>query len=91
MLHIGSNGINPKNVEDIDINTIAVDAIINIAKKCSTSAVEDVVVSSSFLKRQLKLTNVIGQENDLLKDKCKENNFHFVCYQRAPLERWYPS
>ena len=50
---------------------------------------------SIFLKRQFKLTKLIRQVTDLLRDKCKENNFHFVCNdnvnQGVPMERWYPS
>ena len=41
--------------------------------------VKDVVISSIFQKRQSKLTKVIRHVNDLLKGKCKENNFNFVC------------
>ena len=48
--------------------------------------VKDVVISSIILKRQFKLTKVICQVNDLLKHKCKENNFHFVCNDNATRE-----
>ena len=42
--------------------------------------VKDVVISSVFLKQQFKLTIVIRQVNDLLKDKSKENNLQLQCY-----------
>ena len=78
MLNIGSNGINHRNVENIDINTIA-DRIINFTKKCSTAGVKDVMISPIFLKRQFKLKTVIHKANNLLRDKCKGNDLNFVC------------
>ena len=49
MLHIGSNDINYRNVEDINVNTI-VDGTIRFAQKYSTSGVRNVDISSIFLK-----------------------------------------
>ena len=46
----------------------------------------DVVTSSILLKRHFKLTKAIRQANDLLKDKCKQNNFHFVCNDNVTKE-----
>ena len=39
------------------------------------------VTSPIFLKWQFKLTRIMHQVNDLLKDKCKRNNFDFFSRQ----------
>ena len=57
-----------------------------IGKKCAMFGVKDVVVSSIVLQRQFNLTKIIRQVNDLLKGKCKENNFHFVCNDNVTRE-----
>ena len=65
-------------MEDMNIST-TVDEIIGIGKKCAMFGVKEAVIYSIFAMRQFKLTKVIHQINDLLKDKFKENNFLFVC------------
>ena len=71
---------------DINVNTI-VDGTIKFAQKYSTSGVRNVDLSSIFLKLQCKLTKEMRQVNDLLKRKCKENNFHFVCIDNVTREQ----
>ena len=44
--------------------------------------VKDVVISSVFLKQQFKLTIVIRQVNDLLKDKSKK----IICNDNVAME-----
>ena len=58
------------------------DAIIGIVM----FRVNDVVTSSICLKRQFKLAKIIRQVNDLLKNKCKENNLRFVCNENVTSE-----
>ena len=35
-------------------------------------------ISSIFIKRQFKLTRIIKQVNDHLRDECRSNKFHFI-------------
>ena len=55
-----------------------VNRTINIGKKCLSCGVKEVVISSIFIKRQIKLTRIIRQVNDLLRDGCKRNKFQFI-------------
>ena len=36
------------------------------------------IISSIFVKRQFKLTRIIKQVNDHLRDECRSNKFHFI-------------
>ena len=77
-------------MEDINIINI-INEIASISKKYAMFGIKDDVwyrclISSIFLKRQMKLTKVIRQANDLLKDKCEEKNFQFVCNDNVTTE-----
>ena len=65
---------------------MVIDEIIGTGKKCAMFGVKEVVISSIFRKQQFKLTKVIRQVNDLLKDVCKDSNFHFVCNENVTRE-----
>ena len=76
-IHIGSNDITDNTVDQIDVKDIA-NRIVNIGKKCLSYGVKEVIILSIFIKNQFKLTRIIRQVNDLLRDECKRNNFKFV-------------
>ena len=71
IIHIGSNDITHKTVGQIDVKDI-VNRIINIGKRCLSYGVKEVIISSIFIKKQLKLTRIIRQVNDLLRVSAKE-------------------
>ena len=71
IIHIGSNDITHNTVDQIDVKDI-VNRIINIGKKCLSYGVKQVIISSIFIKKQLKLTRIIRQVNDFLLDECKK-------------------
>ena len=39
---------------------------------------KEVIISSIFIKRQFKLTRIIRQVNDHLRDEYRSNKFHFI-------------
>ena len=55
-----------------------VNPVLNIGKQCLSYRVKEVIISSIFIKKQFKLTRVIRQVNDLLRDEYKRNNFQFI-------------
>ena len=78
VIHIGSNDVTHENYDHINIGDLA-QKIIDIGKQCLFNGVKEILISSIFLKKQLKLTRIIREINDVLREKCKENNFHFIC------------
>ena len=77
IIHVGSNDITHNTVDQIDVKDIA-NRILNIGKKCLSYGVKEVIISSIFIKNQFKLTRIIREVNDLLRDECRRNNFQFI-------------
>ena len=69
--------ITHNSINNIDANGI-LKRIIDIGKKCLLYGVKEVIISSIFIKRQFKLTRIIKQVNDHLRDECRSNKFHFI-------------
>ena len=76
-IHIGSNDITDDTVDQIDVKDI-VNRIINIGKNCLSYGVKEVITSSIFIKKHFKLTRIIREVNELLRDECTRNNFQFI-------------
>ena len=55
IIHVGSIDITHNAVDQIDVKDI-VNRIISIRKKCLSSGVKEVIISSIFIKKQFKLT-----------------------------------
>ena len=72
VIYIGFNNIAHNTVDQINVKN-TVNGIINIGKKCLSYGFKEVIISSIFIKRQFKLTRIIRQVNDLLRDECKRN------------------
>ena len=85
IIHIGSNDVTHDTLSQININNIT-ERIINKGKQCLNHGVKEVLISSIFLKKQLKLTKIIRQINDTLREKCRENKFYFICNDNITLE-----
>ena len=77
IIHVGSNDITHNTVDQIDVKDIA-NRILNIGKKCLSYGVKEVIISSIFIKNQFKLTRIIREVNDLLRDEGRRNNFQFI-------------
>jgi len=77
VIHIGCNNINSKNIDDLDKNKLA-NEIIEIGKICREKNVQNIIISSIFVKRNLKICVVIRQVNDNIRDLCVLNNFNFI-------------
>ena len=75
--HVDSNDITHNTINNIDAKDIS-KRIIDIEKKCLLYGVKEVIVSSVFIKGQFKLTWIIRQVNDHLRDECRSNKFHFI-------------
>ena len=78
VIHIGSNEVDNRNCETLDIKETA-QRIINIGRKCKDSGVSEVVISSILVKRNFKITKTIRKINDELRELCLMNNFNFIC------------
>ena len=76
VIHIGSNNASYNRL-DVDPAVIAGN-IIEVGKKCIEYGVQDVVVSSVFVKNSIKLSAFIRKVNDELRTLCSSQNFHFV-------------
>ena len=77
VIHVGCNNINSKNIDDLDKNKLA-NEIIEIGKICREKNVLNILIPSIFVKRNLKVSAVIRQVNDILRDLCVLNNFNFI-------------
>ena len=77
ILHIGCNDITHRTIDNIDIKDIS-NQLIDIGKKCKSYGVKEVIFSSILVKKQVKLTQIIRQVNDYLRDECERNSFCFV-------------
>ena len=72
IIYIGFNDVTHNIVDQINVKN-TVNGIINIGKKCLSYGFKEVIISSIFIKRPFKLTRIIRQVNDLLRDECKRN------------------
>ena len=77
IIRVGSNHITHNTINNIDTKSIS-KRIIDIGKKCLLYSVREVTVSWIFIKWQFKLTRIIRQVNDHLRDECRSNKFHFI-------------
>ena len=75
---VGSNDINPNNYDKVNVKQLS-DDIIDIGKKCLKFGVKDIIISSVLTKRNIRLTKVICQLNDCLRDACNANKFKYLC------------
>ena len=71
IIHADSNDITHNTINNIDAKGTT-KRIIDFGKKCMLSGVKEVIISSIFIKRQFK------RVNDHLRDKCRNNKFHFI-------------
>ena len=67
IIHVGSNDITHNSINNIDAKGIS-KRIIDTGKKCLLYGVKEVIISSIFIKRQFKLTRIIKQVNDHLRE-----------------------
>ena len=76
VIHVGSNNIS-YNKLNVDPSVLA-EKIINIGNNCIKYGVEDVVISSIFVKESVELSAYIRKVNDELRDLCYKHKLHFV-------------
>ena len=73
VIHIGTNGIDFRNVDNGAIVNNTAENIINIANLCKEYGINEIVISSILPKKNMKLSKYIRQVNDVLCDLCKIN------------------
>ena len=76
IIYVGSNDITHNTINNIYAKGIS-KRIIDIGKKCLLYGVTEVIISSIFIKRQFKLTRIIRQVIDHLRDESRRNKFLF--------------
>ena len=77
LIHTGSNEIIPSKQQDLNV-TYVVQTVIDIGLYCRKFGVQDVIISSTLVKRNFHFTRIIRQINDLLIEYCASNNFHHL-------------
>ena len=77
IIHVGCNDIIHENIDQINAADVS-KRLIEIGEKCKSYGVKEVIFSSILLKRQMKLTKIIRQVNDCLRDDCEKFGFLFV-------------
>jgi len=80
VIHIGCNNIykDKRNKDQVIDKVRLANEIINVGKICRENNVKDIIISAIFVKRNLELSKIIREVNDLLKDLCVLNGFHFL-------------
>ena len=78
VIHIGSNDIDFRKIKNETAVKDIAENIIKIASLCKEYGVSAVVVSSILPKRNIKLSRLIRQMNDIFYDLCKMNNTYFL-------------
>ena len=78
VIHTGSNKVSYNNL-DIDASILA-ENIIKIWKECIDYGVEEVVISSVFVKKSSRLSSFIRKVNDELHALCSIKKFHFILH-----------
>ena len=76
VIHAGSNNVTYKRL-DTDARLFA-ENIVEIGKKCIEYGVEHVVISSIFVKENIRLSSLIRRIDDVLCELWSTNNFHFI-------------
>lgn len=76
IIHVGSNNIS-YNKLNVDPSVLA-EKIINVGNNCIKYGVEDVVISSIFVKESIELSAYIRKVNDVLRELCSKHKLHFV-------------
>ena len=77
IIHADSNDITHNTINKIDAKGIP-KRIIGIGKRCFLYGVKEVMISSIFIKIQVKLTRIVREVNDHLRNECRSNKFHFI-------------
>ena len=75
---IGSNDVDFRNLRSETAVRDIAENIIKIALLCKECGISVVVVPSILPKRNIKLSKLIRQVNDILYDLCKMNNVYFL-------------
>ena len=76
VIHVGSNNISYNN---LNMNpAVLAQNIINIGNKCVDYGVEEVVISSVFVKDSIQLNAFIRKVNDELRELSLKKNFHYI-------------
>ena len=74
VIHDGTNDI----LNHADHKDIA-HSIKDIGLDCKNNGVNEVLISSVLVKKNLNLTVIVRRVNDMLRDLCEENGFSFIC------------
>ena len=77
IIRVGSNDITHNSINNTDAKRIS-KRIVNITKKYLLYGVKEVIISSIFIKSQFKLTRIIRQVNDHLRDECRSDKCNFI-------------
>ena len=80
VIHIGTNDIDFRNVDNGAIVNNTAENIINIANLCKEYGINETVISSILPKKNMKLSKYIRQVSDVLCDLCKINNIYFLAH-----------
>ena len=78
VIHLGLNDVDFRNIRSVTAVKDIAENIIKIPLLCKEYGVSEVVVSSILPKRNIKLSKLIRQVNDILYDLCKMNNIYFL-------------
>ena len=73
---VGSNNISYNNLNMSP--AVLAQNIINIGNKCVDYGVEEVVISSIFVKDSIQLSAFIRKVNDELRELSLKKNFHYI-------------
>ena len=76
VIHVGSNNISNKN---LNMNpAVLAQNIISTGNKCVDYGVEEVVISSIFVKDSIQLSAFIRKVNDEFRELSLKKNFHYI-------------
>ena len=77
MLDIGSNCINSQAKDRINTEKLTGDIIIS-GKSCIDLGVKEVLISSNLPKKNIALTRLMQQVDNILREQCILNEFVFI-------------
>ena len=80
VIHIGTNDIDFRNVDNGAIVNNTAENIINIANLCKEYGINEIVISSILPKKNMKLSKYIREVNHVLCDLFKINNIYFLAH-----------
>ena len=79
VIHVGTNDVTRRRGQVEKSSQDVAKAIIDIGIECQKNGVNDIFISGITYRRGFHEMKKVHEINDLVRDFCTKENFHFIC------------